>query len=128
PRPTRSPSIHEPPGAAEPFDRWSSELEPPEAPAPPPAAPPAPDEPPTVEPGDAEARAPGSSAGPPIRTSPAARGTIANRWSLADGYGRRTTPEIVAVRPSTIAELGMPEPARPMIGTRLPPTRRSACQ
>ena len=54
-----------------------------------------------------------SSAGPPSVTSRAERGTTANRRSEADGYGRRAMPTTVAVRPSTIALLGMDAPARP---------------
>ena len=66
--------------------------------------------------------------GGPRATSAVERGTIANRRSLADGYGRRTIPTTVAGRPSTSAVAGIAAPASPLTTTRSRPTASSARQ
>ena len=63
---------------------------------------------------------------PATVTSSGDRGVIANRRSLAFGYGRRTMPVTVATRPSTSAELAIPDPGWPTTTTSADPTRISA--
>ena len=78
-----------------------------------------------VDPGRPGRPAPAGAARPSA-TSARCRGTIANRRSVAVGYGRFTMPVIDAERPSTSSVDAMPLPARPLIRTRAPPTWRSA--
>ena len=62
----------------------------------------------------------------PSAMSRVCRGAIANRRSVAVGYGRLTMPVTVALRPSMTAVLGMPLPARPARAMRVDPDSTSS--
>ena len=75
---------------------------------------------PAVAPAPGELDAPAAGTALPSTMSARWRGTIANRRSVAVGYGRFTMPVTVAARPTARSVEAIPLPARPAIGTRPP--------